>query len=45
MLSVAVRADDGDLRAGLYGWTWGGCGYIGRTPRYPYGHDDIRRRS
>ena len=28
LLSVAVRADDGDLRAGLYGWTWGGCGYI-----------------
>jgi GNAT superfamily N-acetyltransferase len=28
LLSVAVRGDDGDLRAGLYGWTWGGCGYI-----------------
>ena len=28
MLSVAVRGEDGDLRAGLYGWTWGGCGYI-----------------
>ena len=28
MLSVAVHGDDGDLRAGLYGWTWGGCGYI-----------------
>ena len=28
MLSVAVCGDDGDLRAGLYGWTWGGCGYI-----------------
>jgi GNAT superfamily N-acetyltransferase len=28
MLSVAVRGDDGDLRAGLYGWTWGGCGYV-----------------
>ena len=27
-LSVAVRGDDGDLRAGLYGWTWGGCGYF-----------------
>jgi len=37
MLSVAVRGDDGDLRAGLYGWTWGGCGYIGRTPGYPHG--------
>jgi GNAT superfamily N-acetyltransferase len=28
MLSAAVRGDDGDLRAGIYGWTWGGCGYI-----------------
>ena len=28
MLSVAVRGGDGDLRAGLYGWTWGGCGYV-----------------
>jgi GNAT superfamily N-acetyltransferase len=28
MLSVAVRGDDGELLAGLYGWTWGGCGYI-----------------
>ena len=28
ILSVAVHGDGGDLRAGLYGWTWGGCGYI-----------------
>ena len=28
LLSVAVRGDRSDLRAGLYGWTWGGCGYI-----------------
>ena len=28
LLSIAVRGDSGDLRAGLYGWTWGGCGYI-----------------
>src|SRR6266481_5818236 len=28
LLSVAVRGDDGDLCAGLCGWTWGGCGYI-----------------
>jgi GNAT superfamily N-acetyltransferase len=27
-LSIAVRGDDGDLWAGLSGWTWGGCGYI-----------------
>jgi len=28
LLSIAARGDGGDLRAGLYGWTWGGCGYI-----------------
>ena len=28
LLSIAVRGDRGDLRAGLYGWTWGGCGYV-----------------
>jgi GNAT superfamily N-acetyltransferase len=28
LLCVSVRGDDGDLRAGLFGWTWGGCGYI-----------------
>jgi GNAT superfamily N-acetyltransferase len=28
LLCIAVRDDDGDLRAGLFGWTWGGCGYI-----------------
>jgi GNAT superfamily N-acetyltransferase len=38
MLSVAVRGDDGDLRAGLYGWTWGGCGYI----ELFWVHDDQR---
>ena len=27
-LSIAVRGDDGDLCAGLFGWTWGGCGYV-----------------
>jgi GNAT superfamily N-acetyltransferase len=27
-LTIAVRDDDGGLRAGLYGWTWGGCGYV-----------------
>jgi hypothetical protein len=25
LLCIAVRDDEGDLRAGLYGWTWGGC--------------------
>jgi GNAT superfamily N-acetyltransferase len=28
LLSIAARGDSGDLCAGLYGWTWGGCGYI-----------------
>lgn len=28
LLVVAVRENGGDLRAGLFGWTWGGCGYI-----------------
>src|SRR5262249_4201998 len=29
LLSIAVRGDSGDLRAGLYGWTWAGWGDIG----------------
>jgi GNAT superfamily N-acetyltransferase len=28
LLAIAVRENGGDLRAGLFGWTWGGCGYI-----------------
>jgi GNAT superfamily N-acetyltransferase len=28
LLCITVRGKSGDLRAGLYGWTWGGCGYI-----------------
>ena len=28
LLCIAAREDGGDLRAGLFGWTWGGCGYI-----------------
>jgi len=28
LLSIAARGDSGDLRGGLSGWTWGGCGYI-----------------
>jgi GNAT superfamily N-acetyltransferase len=27
-LRAAVRDGDGDLVAGLAGWTWGGCGYV-----------------
>ena len=37
-LSLAARADDGDLLAGLNGWTWGGCGYI----EYLWVRDDQR---
>ena len=28
LLSIAARGDSGDLRGGLSGWTWGGCGHI-----------------
>jgi GNAT superfamily N-acetyltransferase len=28
LLSVAARGDNGDLRGGLSGWTWGGSGHI-----------------
>jgi GNAT superfamily N-acetyltransferase len=28
LLGIAVREDGGALVAGLFGWTWGGCGYI-----------------
>jgi GNAT superfamily N-acetyltransferase len=28
LLCIAVRDDSGDLLAGLFGWTWGGCAYI-----------------
>ena len=28
LVCIAVRDDGGDLRAGLFGWTWGGCGYV-----------------
>ena len=28
LLDIAVRGNGGDLRGGLSGWTWGGCGYI-----------------
>jgi GNAT superfamily N-acetyltransferase len=26
-LRAAVRGSEGELVAGLAGWTWGGCGY------------------
>ena len=28
LLCITARGTDGGLRGGLYGWTWGGCGYI-----------------
>jgi GNAT superfamily N-acetyltransferase len=28
LLCVSVRGDGGDLRGGLFGWTWGGYGYV-----------------
>ena len=28
LLCIAARGNGGDLHAGLFGWTWGGCGYI-----------------
>lgn len=28
LLSIAVQGNNGDLHAGLSGWTWGGCGHI-----------------
>ncbi len=28
LLCIAARDAGGELRGGLYGWTWGGCGYV-----------------
>jgi len=28
LLGITARQGGGDLCAGLFGWTWGGCGYI-----------------
>ena len=28
LLCIAARGNGGDLCAGLFGWTWGGCGYV-----------------
>jgi GNAT superfamily N-acetyltransferase len=40
LLCVSVRGDDGDLCAGLSGWTWGGCGYV----EFLWVRDDHRGR-
>ena len=28
LLCIAARGPGGELRGGLYGWTWGGAGYV-----------------
>jgi GNAT superfamily N-acetyltransferase len=28
LLSISAQDDRGELCAGLFGWTWGGCGYV-----------------
>ena len=38
-LCVAARGAGGELRAGLSGWTWGGCGYV----EFAWVRDDHRR--
>jgi len=38
LLSIAARGNNGDLCAGLSGWTWGGCGHI----ELLWVHDDRR---
>src|SRR5438874_2293082 len=38
--AVFVRAEDGALRAGLYGWTWGGRLEI----QYLWVHEHLRRQ-
>jgi ribosomal protein S18 acetylase RimI-like enzyme len=38
--AVFVRAEDGALRAGLYGWTWGGRLEI----QYLWVHESLRRQ-
>ena len=37
---VFVRGEDGDIRAGLYGWTWGGRLEI----QYLWVHESLRRQ-
>lgn len=41
---AAVRDADGELVAGLAGWTWGGCGYVDSCRSEPTVADEARAR-
>jgi GNAT superfamily N-acetyltransferase len=38
LLSIVIRDEAGEIAAGLYGWTWGGCAEV----RYVWVRDDRR---